>query len=149
MLSHQEISDRFEIQDLLYRYSELIDGKKIDTLREDVFTEDAFIDYSALGGSKGDLESTLAFLNKVMTPSMFPNTQHLVANMQLRITGDQATGRVMCLNPQEMLIKEDTRVFFCGLWYIDEYRRTSAGWRISRREEEKSWVHNTPDFMNI
>ena len=114
MLSHQEISDRFEIQDLLYRYSELIDGKEIDALREEVFTEDAFIDYSVFGGSKGDLDATLAFLNKVMTPSMFPNTQHLVANMQIRISGDQATGRIMCLNPQEMLIGEDKQVFFCG-----------------------------------
>ena len=149
MLSHQEISDRFEIQDLLYRYSELIDGKEIDALREEVFTEDAFIDYSVFGGSKGDLDATLAFLNKVMTPSMFPNTQHLVANMQIRISGDQATGRIMCLNPQEMLIGEDKQVFFCGLGYIDEYRRTSAGWRICRREEEKSWVHNTPDFMDL
>ena len=149
MLSHQEISDRFEIQDLLYRYSELIDGKEIDALREEVFTEDAFIDYSVFGGSKGDLDATLAFLNKVMTPSMFPNTQHLVANMQIRISGDQATGRIMCLNPQEMLIGEDKQVFFCGLRYSDEYRRTSAGWRICRREEEKSWVHNTPDFMDL
>ena len=89
MLSHQEISDRFEIQDLLYRYSERIDRKEIDSLRDEVFTEDAFIDYSALGGSKGDLESTLKFLSKVMTPSMFPNTQHLVAQAHLQ---DPMTG---------------------------------------------------------
>ena len=39
MLSLQEISDRMEIQDLVYRYSELIDRKQFDGLRE-VFTED-------------------------------------------------------------------------------------------------------------
>lgn len=149
MLSLQEISDRFEIQDLLYRYSDLIDRKEIATLGDEVFTEDAFIDYSALGGSKGDLPSTLDFLQKVMTDEMFPNTQHLVANMQLRFDGDTATGRVMCLNPQEMRIQDGKRVFFCGLWYLDDYRRTAEGWRICRREEEKSWVHNTPSFMNI
>ncbi len=36
-----------------------------------------------------------------------------------------------------------------GLWYVDEYVRTPAGWRIRRRVEEKSWVFNTPDFMKL
>ena len=149
MLSLQEISDRLEIQDLLHRYAELIDTKDFQGLRAHVFTEDAHIDYSAFGGSVGNLEETIAFLEKVMSAATFPNTQHLNANHQIHLEGDQAHGRIMCLNPQNLRIGEETRVFFCGLWYIDEYRRTSDGWRIARREEEKSWVHNTPDFMNI
>jgi hypothetical protein len=32
----------------------------------------------------------------------------------------------------------------CGLWYVDEYRRAEAGWRISRRVEERSYVFNPP-----
>jgi len=36
-----------------------------------------------------------------------------------------------------------------GLWYVDEYVRTKAGWRIRKRVEEKSWVFNTPDFMKL
>ena len=39
MLSQQEISDRFEIQDLCYRYAELIDRKEFDALRDEVFEE--------------------------------------------------------------------------------------------------------------
>lgn len=149
MLSQQEISDRFEIQDLLYRYSELIDRKEFETLREEVFTDDAFIDYSVFGGSVGDLDTTIDFLTKALTDDLFPNTQHLVANLQVKVEGDTGTGRIMCLNPQRMKIGEDHRVWFCGLWYLDEYRRTDAGWRICRRVEEKSWVYNTPDFMNL
>ncbi|MFP6664471.1 MAG: nuclear transport factor 2 family protein [Deltaproteobacteria bacterium] len=149
MLSQQEISDRFEIHDLLYRYADIIDHKEFAKLRDEVFTEDAFIDYSAFGGSTGDPETTIEFLAKVLTVQLFPTTQHLVANMQVVLDGDSATGRIMCLNPQNMQIGEETRVFFCGLWYLDEYRRTPAGWRILRRVEEKSWVHNTPDFMNL
>lgn len=148
MLTHQEISDRLEIEDLLYRYAELIDGKRFDELR-DVFHEDAHIDYSAFGGSVGDRESTIAFLKKAMT--LFPHTQHLNANVQIRVDGDEARGRVMCLNPQEMSLPDasGTQVFLLGLWYVDEYRRTRAGWRIYRRSEEKSWVFNTPDFMKL
>jgi hypothetical protein len=147
MLSQQEISDRLEIQDLLYRYAELIDGKDFDGLR-DVFHEDAHVDYSAFGGSVGDREETIAFLKKAMP--LFPNTQHLNANLQIRVDGDTGAGRVMCLNPQEMnLPGGGTQVFLLGLWYVDEYRRTDAGWRIYRRSEEKSWVFNTPDFMKL
>ncbi len=148
MLSIQEISDRLEIEDLVHRYAEIIDAKDFDRLREDVFCEDAFIDYSVFGGSKGGLEETIAFLHEAM--KLFPNTQHLNANIQIKLDGDRATGRVMCLNPQQMKIGDrEEHIFFCGLWYVDEYRRTDRGWRIARRVEERSFVFNQPDFMNI
>ena len=146
MLSLQEISDRMEIADLVHRYAQIIDSKDFDLLREEVFCEDAFIDYSAFGGSTGDLESTIAFLHKAM--QIFPNTQHLNANIQIQLEGDRATGRVMCFNTQEMKLPErDEHIFFCGLWYVDEYRRTEKGWRIARRVEEKSTVFNPPEFL--
>jgi len=136
-----------EIQDLIYRYSDIIDQKRFDELN-DVFHEDAHIDYSAFGGSVGNREETIDFLKKVMP--MFPNTQHMNANVQITVDGDTGTGRVMCLNPQEISLGDDkTQVFLLGLWYVDEYRRTEAGWRMYRRNEEKSWVFNTPDFMNL
>jgi len=146
-LSLQEMSDRFEIQDLLYRYADAIDQERFDELR-DVFAEDAHIDYSAFGGSVGDRDHTIAFLKKAMP--MFPNTQHSNANVQIRVNGDRATGRVMCFNPQEVRLPGGgSQIFMLGLWYVDEYVRTKAGWRISKRVEEKSWVFNTPDFMKL
>ena len=149
MLSQQEISDRFEIQDLVFHYADLVDQKKIQELRQ-VFTADAFIDYSVFGGSVGDLETTLAFLESVLTNELFPNSQHLNANVQVELAGDTAKGRVMCFNPMEMSMPDGgTQTYFIGLWYVDEYRRTGDGWRINRRVEEKSWVFNAPDFMNL
>lgn len=149
MLSQQELSDRFEIQDLVYRYAELVDSKHFDAL-QDIFTDDAHVDYSAFGGSVGNLEETLAFLRSAVTTELFPNTQHLNANVQVTLAGDTATGRVMCFNPMEMALPGgETHTFFLGLWYLDQYRRTVHGWRICRREEVKSWVFNTPDFMTF
>ncbi len=147
MLSLQEISDRIEIQDLCWRYAEAVDRKNFDIFRE-VFTADAFIDYTCLGGIAGDLETIIAWLKKVFQPQVHPNHQHLTANLQIRVEGDKATGRIMCFNPQEagplLTGRDDTQIYFCGLWYIDEYRRTTKGWRISRRVEEKSFVYNHP-----
>jgi len=146
MLSLQEISDRMEITDLVHRYAEIIDTKQFDLLREEIFCADAFIDYSAFGGSSGDVEATIAFLEKAF--QLFPNTQHLNANVQIRLDGDRATGRVMCLNPQEMKLPDrPEHIFFCGLWYHDEYLRTERGWRIARRAEEKSYVFNAPEGL--
>ncbi|MEP5766576.1 MAG: nuclear transport factor 2 family protein [Halieaceae bacterium] len=149
MLSQQEISDRFEIQDLCYRYAEIIDAKDFDALRSDVFTADAHIDYSVFGGSVGNLEDTISFLKQALTTELFPAHQHLNANIQIRVDDDTATGRVMCFNPQEIVLEGQSQLFMLGLWYVDKYRRTSDGWRMSERIEEKSWVFNTPDFMEL
>lgn len=147
-LSIQEISDRMEIEDLLYRYAEIIDRKSFDDLR-DVFTDDAHIDYSAFGGCVGGREETIEYLHSAMT--LFPNTQHLNANVRIAVDGDSGTGRVMCFNPMEMKLGDegDAHVFMLGLWYVDEYRRTDAGWRIARRSEERSWVFNTPELLGL
>lgn len=150
MLSQQELSDRFEIQDLVFHYAHLIDSKQFEPLRDTVFTEDAHIDYSAFGGSVGNLDETITFLKAAVTSELFPNTQHLNANVQVELDGDRGKGRVMCFNPMEMTLPDgSTQTYFLGLWYVDEYRRTANGWRICRREEEKSWVFNAPDFMNL
>ncbi|GAB3276447.1 nuclear transport factor 2 family protein [Parahaliea aestuarii] len=149
MLSQQEMSDRWEIQDLVFHYAHLIDTKSFDDLR-DVFTVDAHIDYSVFGGSVGDLETTIAYLKEAVSEGVFPNSQHLNANVQVSVEGDTGKGRVMCYNPMEMAMPDgSTQVFMLGLWYVDEYRRTDVGWRISRRAEEKSWVFNVPDFMGL
>lgn len=145
-LSLQEISDRIEIQDLVWQYSDIIDRKAIDELRQ-VFTEDAFVDYSVFGGSKGNLEDTITFLKEALP--IFTYTQHLNANLQVTLDGDKATGRIMCFNPQEMKMGDDRTTFMLGLWYVDKYRRTDAGWRISERVEERSWKFNTPEFMSF
>lgn len=138
-LSIQEISDRFEIQDLITNYCEIIDKREFDRL-DSVFSEDAFIDYSAMGGAKGNRREIIEFLKNVMP--MFVNYQHMISNLQIKIDGDTATGRIMCFNPMEV---GENPVFFLGLWYVDEYVRTPEGWRICKRSEEKSYQFNTPE----
>ena len=150
MLSLQEISDRLEIEDLCYRYAEIIDNKDFDALREEVFTADAHIDYSVFGGSVGGVEDTIAFLKQALTHDAFPYHQHLNANIRVQLQGDEASARVMCFNPQELAMPDgENCLFMLGLWYVDKYRRTQTGWRITSRVEERSWTFNTPDFMQF
>ncbi len=142
-LSVQEMSDRFEILDLVSNYCDIIDQGRFSELT-DIFSQDAFIDYSAMGGAKGSLNEIITFLKNVMP--MFLSTQHMISNQQIRIDGDTATGRIMCFNPMEI---SGNPVFFLGLWYIDEYRRTDEGWRITKRVEEKGYQYNTPEGMEL
>jgi 3-phenylpropionate/cinnamic acid dioxygenase small subunit len=145
MLSLQEISDRLEIEALLVRYSHAVDSRDWDAF-EDVFTRDAMIDYTEMGGPRGDVRSTRAFLESAMP--RFASYQHLVSNTVIELDGDRAQTRTICFNP--MVLDRpggETHVFFCGLWYRDQMVRTAAGWRIFDRYEERSYIYNSPTEM--
>ena len=146
-MSLQEISDRLEIQDLLVAYSHAIDTRNWDALDE-VFTPDAFIDYSDFGGGSGDVETTKKFL--AMAMPNFSSFQHMVSTSKITLNGDEATGKTICHNP--MVIDKgngETHVFYCGLWYVDKFVRTPDGWRIKERVEEKSYMHNVPSDFSV
>lgn len=137
-LSLQEISDRFEINDLLNAYCDAVDTVNIDAF-DDIFTADANIDYSAFGFPVVSFEDTKAFLKDVL-PKV-PGKQHMIANSIVRINGDTATGKTLCFNP--MTVPQEDGSFTMthfGLWYIDKFVRTELGWRICDRSEEKSYA---------
>jgi hypothetical protein len=133
MLSLAEISDRFEIHQLLIDYSTAIDQRRFDDL-ERVFTEDAYIDYRAMGGIDGRFPEVKAWLAQVL-PN-FPAYAHMLGNFDVRIDGDTASSRTILFNPM-VLGGEKNQILFCGLWYEDEFIRTPEGWRMSRRVETK------------
>ena len=134
MLSLEEISDRFEIQQLLIDYSTAIDSRRFDDL-DRVFTADAYIDYRAMGGIDGSFPDVKAWLADTL-PKIFRTHAHMLGNFDVRISGDTASSRTFCFNP--MVFEGDTnQVMFCGLWYVDEFARTPEGWRMTRRVEEK------------
>ena len=62
-LSLQEMSDRFEIQDLLVGYCYAVDDMDFDAL-DQYFTDDAVIDYSEMVGVKGSLPEIKIFLRE-------------------------------------------------------------------------------------
>ncbi|MCV7300427.1 nuclear transport factor 2 family protein [Mycobacterium barrassiae] len=137
MLSLEEISDRFEIQQLMVDYSSAIDRKQFDDL-DRVFTPDAYIDYRVTGGIDGRFPEVKAWLKDVL-PN-FPAYYHMLGNFDVRITrdqaGDSASSRTICFNPMVFNV-EEKQILFVGIWYVDEFVRTAEGWRMSKRVEEK------------
>jgi 3-phenylpropionate/cinnamic acid dioxygenase small subunit len=142
----QRLADRIELEDLVIRYANAIDRRDFDAL-DTVFVADAYIDYRAMGGIEGDYPAVKAWLPQAL--GSFPAYMHLVGNVEFQIDGDVAAGRVACFNP--MLVPDpqggEAETMFLGLWYVDAYRRTAEGWRITRRSEEKCYLHNMPDWM--
>lgn len=133
MLSLEEISDRFEIQQLMIDYSNAIDRKQFDNL-DRVFTPDAYIDYRVTGGIDGRFPEVKAWLKEVL-PN-FPAYYHMLGNFDVHIKGDTASSRTICFNPMVFNL-EEKQILFVGIWYVDEFIRTAEGWRMSKRVEEK------------
>ncbi|GAA0594623.1 nuclear transport factor 2 family protein [Kutzneria viridogrisea] len=143
MLNIQEISDRLEIQDLLVAYATAVDSRDFDAL-DQIIADDAHLDYTAFGGIAGNRAEVKEWIARSL--AQLPAIQHLIANPDIRVDGDRATGRVMCLNSLALPVEDgDPSVALQGLWYLDEYVRTPQGWRISRRSHQRSWSQGLGD----
>lgn len=147
MLSQQELSDRFEIQDLLTAYCAAIDARDFDAL-DDIFALDAVIDYTEAGGGRGGLETIKPYLVRAL--EQFTGMQHMLGLPTIKVTGDTATARTIMFNPMVVERAGHPHTFFVGIWYRDELTRTKNGWRINARHEEVSYFHNVPaDFQPV
>ena len=137
-----EISDRMELEKLVTDYATAVDTKNFNEFNN-LFTKDAHIDYTAVGGIAGNLQEIIKYLETAL--DHFPNYQHLISNISLSINGASAYGKVMCFNPMQT---ENDKVFFLGMWYRDTYVKIDDRWLISSRIEESSWSHNVPNSVN-
>ena len=140
MKSQQELSDRLEIQDLITAYSYAIDFHRWDEL-DGIFLPGAMLDFTATGGIRGALPAVKTWLGTVL--ANFAGHQHLVATSQVTLAGDTATGRTICHNPM-WLADASVPPLFVGLWYLDTFTRTDAGWRIAERVQQKGYLHGLP-----
>ncbi len=140
MLTLEQISDRLELQQLVTDYANAIDARDWDAL-DRVFTPDALIDYSAVGGLKGDYPAIKTWLANAL--SRFPAYMHLVGNLAFEIKGDTARGQVACINPMTLPL---LGTVYLAVWYHDRYVRTPHGWRICERVEQQCHM---PRWMRL
>jgi hypothetical protein len=147
-LTLQEISDRIQIQDLLTRYTNAIDGKNW-ALLDTCFTPDAHVDYTATGGIKGAYPEVRKWLETAL--SVFPVTVHYVTNSAVKLSGDTATARTYVFNPMGFKNPDASMHWFTvGAYYVDKLVRTADGWRIAERVEEHGFMQGTlPEALQI
>ena len=135
----REIADRLEIAELLTRYAGGVDSKQFH-LWKDVFTQDAILDFSAVGYPAASRDEVIERFGAAM--AHVPMTQHYVTNIAYEFDGDRAAVRAMFYNP--MLIPGMADYSYCGGYYHHRFVRTPHGWRSEHLYEENVWFANRP-----
>lgn len=135
-------SDSLKIHRLLADYADSIDRKNWIKYR-DLFTQDAFIDYTAAGGKKGNVDEVAKWMEKVFN---IMDSQHLISNIQVNFlsTQEKATVRAAFNNPCTVKYLPFLQPFFTTVgWYIVDVKRTMhdqepgrGTWRIEHLQEE-------------
>ena len=147
MMNLQEISDRLEIQQLMFDYANALDRRDFEAMN-DVFTPDAYIDYRSMGGVDGKFPEIKKWLAEAL--QRFPNFYHMMGNIEVKLSGDTAKTKTACFNPMVMdMGGGKTHTFLLGLWYTDKVVRTPKGWRIAERVESHCFDYNVPTGLAV
>ncbi len=128
----QTLMDRAEITDLLTCYARAIDRHDWDLLRS-LFTDDAHLDYTRVGGMAGNVAEVVDSIAQAMV--VFEATQHQISNIDIEVNGDEAQVTAMLHNPLKL---PDYPVWVGGGWYHHKLVRTAEGWRS--RSVDLHWV---------
>jgi hypothetical protein len=137
-MDSRRISDELEIAALLTRYARAVDSRDWDLYRS-VFTDDAYIDYSA-EVMQGSLDEVVEFFRHAWSP-MVTMSMHYITNIECEIDGDAAHVRAMFYHPTQITGLAAPSVF--GGYYHHDLVRTS-GWRSRHLREEMVWTTNSP-----
>ena len=139
-MTADEVADRIELRALVDAYATALDTRDSDGLVA-LFTPDAHFGIYEPGRSdpshafNGAAE--LATLMEMLR--VYGDTMHLMANHTVTIDGDGAAGEVYCLAHHLTDKDGETVDLVMTIRYRDRYARTSAGWRLARREVVRFW----------
>jgi ketosteroid isomerase-like protein len=138
--SLQALQDRNDIADVLYRYTASVDSFDTEGVRsalaDDIWAQygngDPVVGGDALAGWIAEATATVIWQH------------HLLNVYQVNIDGDQASALSYLTSYQVFKENPDAAIILVAR-YHDELRRTSAGWRISKRIMELLWGESKAD----
>lgn len=135
----QELSDRAEITDLLFRYARGVDSKDWALWRS-VFTDDALLDYSSAHGPVGDRETIAQWLEASF--AYIEGAHHHITNVEITVDGDEAEAIALFYNPFRAAWTEQFSA--AGGYYRHRLVRTAQGWKSRELVEDNRWIQNPP-----
>jgi SnoaL-like domain len=139
-----QLADRREIDDVLYRYAYALDSRDWDLLKEGVFTADASADFLDHGIMNG-IDEIIGLVSGVLTG--LDVSQHLITNPLAEVDGDSATAKCYLHAQHVFAGAPGGDQFIVAGTYEDELTRTATGWRISKRALQASWVAGNPEVF--
>lgn len=133
-----DLSDRVEIEAALRAYAVGLDERRFE-MWDNVFTDDAVIDFTPMGGRR---ETPAEMSNRLGSDD--PNwlfAQHPLYNTLIEVDGDQATAHSDYGVETGRRGAEEGQIVRMsgGGSYRDTLRRTPVGWRISERLVFMKW----------
>lgn len=138
------LEDIEEIKKVKAKYCFYLDGyyedpSTLDSLLEEVFTEDALVDFGPLGSAKGREEIRNYYVNMVY--GMLSFSMHMLLNPLIEIENEnKATGKWYFLAPSTM--KENNMAGWLAGMYNDEYEKKDGKWFI--KSQRVKWLFGTP-----
>jgi hypothetical protein len=132
----QRLLDESELRALSATYMRGLD-RLDEALVRSVFADDATTHYGSFVGGANDMPAMA-----MRALSAYRTTQHQLGQITLAIDGDSATGEVY-FQAFHQHATDDFDRFICGR-YVDRYRRTPEGWRMTHRTEVVDWTRTEP-----
>lgn len=133
----RELCDRQEIIDLITRYTLSVDTKSYADLF-DVFTPDAVMDYSMVGGPKGPPDEVVPWIEQGLAG--FDRFQHVIGQIAIQLDGDSASATAYFTNPMVSVAPDGTeRLWEVGGFYHHDLVRTPIGWRSRGIIDDMVW----------
>lgn len=135
-----DLIDIVALEQLAYRYAEAIDACDVDRFlavftpkaRLHIYHPDAEAPFADFSG-----HDELNVIPGRMR-NMFAQTMHAMANPLVEVTGDRASGTVLCTARHLTLDRENTMNVM--IRYIDAYERCVDGWNIADRQIRFLWT---------
>jgi 3-phenylpropionate/cinnamic acid dioxygenase small subunit len=133
----EDLADKQEVVELLYRYATALDSRDWDLLAT-VFTDDGVADYSSLGLPVCD--GAAAIVGACRTTLVgFDATQHIISNPVVELDGDRARARCYFQAQHRLVGAPGGDNFIVAGTYEDAVVRTAGGWRIAHRTLLATW----------
>jgi hypothetical protein len=142
----QQLLDRQEVTDLVYRLGACLDDGRFDDMRS-LLVDEATV--RTPGGTAEGLDALVAQARRNHTPD--ERVQHIITNLLLDLHGDRGEVRANLVVPFASAAGDDQPVpappahLALGEIYRIDVVRTAAGWRLSRIEAVPVWMSGTRD----
>lgn len=119
------LNDRFEIHELLARYTHALDYHNLPAMR-DIWTDDCRFQADEPELNITGLDNLLEFFRA--TVETVPNARHVISNLYI----EGAASEALCHAYLQIMDFETGKLLGAGR-YRDEVVRTASGWRIRSR----------------
>jgi SnoaL-like domain len=142
----QQLLDRQEVTDLVYRLGACLDDGRFDDMRS-LLVDEATV--RTPGGAAEGLDALVAQARRNHTPD--ERVQHIITNLLLDLDGDRGEVRANLVVPFASAADDDQPApappahLALGEIYRIDVVRTAAGWRLSRIEAVPVWMSGTLD----